>query len=412
MRRLWDGGERWAIFQFALSGLAATVLIVVLVLVAFQRAGRAEAINNAKEVTRIGATGVISPVVGDPAALDQRVRASLLKEPVLRITVYRPDGSVVYSSQPGQKAPDPDVRSALRQGRAFTRTSGPRDPGPDVGSDVQLLDVYEPVTGADGRRYIVQSCRRLTAVRAAGRDLLDHFAPYVIGGVLALQLINLPLAIALVRRVRRARRHEEALLQREIAASDRERRRLATDLHNGVIQDMAGMGMALTAASRAAGDDPVAARLASLADDSRRTTRTLRQLLVDIYPPNLQRAGLRSAIDDLLDGAPLTVEAALDDDLDALAPDTAALVYRMVQEAVRNVVGHAGASRLVLRIERDGDDIRVRVKDDGRGFVPEAPRNGHLGLQLIEDLVKQAGGELTVASTPGTGTELRALVPA
>ena len=338
--------------------------------------GAPRAISSAKEVTRIGADGVIAPLLGGAveAALDRRVRASLLREPVLRITVYRPDGSVVYSSQPGQKAPDPDVRSALSEGRAFSRTSGPRDPGPDVGSDVQILDVYEPVTGADGNRYIVQSCRRLTSVTAAGRDLLDHFAPYVIGGVLALQLINLPLAIALVRRVRGARRHEEALLQREIAASDRERRRLATDLHNGVIQDMAGMAMALTAASRAASDEPGSRCLAQLADDSRRTTRTLRQLLVEIYRSNLQRAGLRSAVDDLLDRAPLTVDAALDDDLDGLPPDTAALVYRMVQEAVRNVVGHADASRLDLRIERDGDEVRVLVSDDGRGFETRRSR--------------------------------------
>jgi signal transduction histidine kinase len=419
MRRFWDGGERWAVAQFALSGLAAMVLVVVLVLVAFNRAGREEAIASAKEVTRIGAEGVIAPLAddvlagGSAAALDRRVRASLLREPVLRITVYRPDGGVVYSTKADNPPPDPDVRAAMGEGRAFSRASGPRDPGADVPQDVQILDVYEPITTPGGATLIVQSCRRLASVTAAGKSLLDHFAPYVIGGVLVLQLINLPLAIALVRRVRRARRHEEALLQREIVASDRERRRLATDLHNGVIQDLAGMSMALTAARHRASSDEEAARLAKLADDSRRTTRTLRHLLVEIYPPNLQRAGLRSAVADLLDGAPLEVEAALDDALDTLPPDTAALVYRMVQEAVRNVVGHADATRLELRIECSEDgEVRVCVSDDGRGFSPAQPRNGHLGLTLMGDLVRQAGGELTVDSAPGAGTEIRALVPA
>ena len=159
-----------------------------------------------------------------------------------------------------------------------------------------------------------------------------------------------------MRRVRRARRHEEALLQREIVASDRERRRLATDLHNGVIQDLAGMSMALTAARHHAttrGDAEAAERLARLADDSRRTTRTLRQLLVGDLPA--QPAARRPAqprSTTCSTAAPLHVDAALDDELDALAPDTAALVYRMVQEAVRNVVGHAEATRLDLRIER------------------------------------------------------------
>ena len=85
----------------------------------------------------------------------------------------------------------------------------------------------------------------------------------------------------------------------------------------------------------------------------------------------------------------------------------------MVQEAVRNVVGHAEATRLDLRIERrDPGQVHVSVSDDGRGFEPEAPRNGHLGLTLIGDMVRQAGGELTVASSPGAGTAIRAQVPA
>ena len=390
MRR---SGERWAVAQFAVSGLAAVVLIVVLVLVAFNRAGREEAVASATEISRLTSTGVIAPLLeGDRTKLDERLRASVLQEPVVRVTIYRPDGSAFYTSNPdygslpGLPAP---MREALRTGRTYTRNDGETD----------LLEVYQPVT-VDGQQYLIETCRRLTAVRADGRALLDRFAPYLIGGVLALQLINLPLAVALMRRSRRQ-------LQREIAASDRERRRLATDLHNGVIQDMAGLSMALTGAA-AAHDSR---ELAALADASRKTTRTLRQALVDIYPPNLQRAGLRSAVDDLLEAAPLEVDALLDDSLDALPPDTAALVYRTVQEAVRNVVGHAEASRLSIRIERVRGSLTVVVADDGRGFSVRRSEPGHVGLDLITDLVEQAGGELTIDSAPGDGTELRARVP-
>jgi signal transduction histidine kinase len=289
----------------------------------------------------------------------------------------------------------------LRTGETYTRVGDPLEPGSDVPAGVQLLDVYQPVVTPGGERLLVESCRRLTAVRADGRALIDRFAPYMIGGVLALQLINLPLAIVLVKRSRRQ-------LQREIQASDRERRRLAADLHNGVIQDMAGLSMALSGAA-AAHQSP---ELRALADSSRRTTRSLRQALVDIYPPNLQRAGLRSAVDDLLDATTLEVEADLDDELDELPPDTAALVYRTVQEAVRNVVGHADASRIDLRIERiDGGDLDVLVADNGRGFEHAVAEPGHVGLALISDLVEQAGGELTVDSTPGDGTAVRARVP-
>ena len=398
--------------QFVVSGLAAVALIVVLVLVAFARAGREEAAASATEVARVTAATVIAPLVdervlaGDRdalARLDSQLRLGALQEPVLRVTIYRPDGTLVYSSNPdyGSSGFTEDMREALRTGETYTRVGDPLEPGSDVPAGVQLLDVYQPVVTPDGERLLVESCRRLTAVRADGRALIDRFAPYMIGGVLALQLINLPLAIVLVKRSRRQ-------LQREIQASDRERRRLAADLHNGVIQDMAGLSMALSGAA-AAHQSP---ELRALADSSRRTTRSLRQALVDIYPPNLQRAGLRSAVDDLLDATTLEVEADLDDELDELPPDTAALVYRTVQEAVRNVVGHADASRIDLRIGRiDGGDLHVLVADNGRGFEHAIAAPGHVGLALMSDLVEQAGGELTVDSTPGDGTAVRARVP-
>jgi two-component system, NarL family, sensor kinase len=266
----------------------------------------------------------------------------------------------------------------------------------------------------------VQFCRRLDSVSADSRELLNAFAPFLIGGVLLLQLVNLPLALRLIRRVRAGRRKEEELLERAILASDRERRRLATDLHNGVVQDLAGMSMSLAAVARTAdyrGDEAAAARLHEVAAESRRTTRVLRHVLVDIYPPNLQRAGLGAALEDLLETIrrrEIEVQTDLPANLD-LAPDVAALVFRVVHEALRNVVNHAHASHVELRIEDVSDgELLVHVADDGRGFEPSAasaPDGHHLGLALMRDLVEQAGGDLAVASAPDAGTVVRARIP-
>ena len=222
-----------------------------------------------------------------------------------------------------------------------------------------------------------------------------------------------------MRRVRRARRKEEELLQRAVAASDRERRRLASDLHNGVVQDLAGMSMSLAAAAHTAtarGDEETAAQLGAVAAESRRTTRVLRHVLVDIYPPNLQRAGLRSSLDDLLETVRrrrIDVRAEISDDLD-VTPDVAALVFRVAQEALHNAITHARPASVELRIERlAGGAVLVHVADDGCGFEPdELPEpDGHLGLALMRDLVEQADGELAVASAPGAGTVIRARIP-
>ncbi len=418
--------------QFAVSGLAAVAVILLLVFVAFGRTGRHEAIDSAEEVTRIAAHGVVAPALtpqalgGDRAAvarLDRVMRTSLLREPVLRVVVWDESGRIVYSTQPGlagkRARPDAEMRRALASGQTQSKVGDADRPGNRFADGTRLLDVYEPITTADGTRLIVQSCRRLDSVAADSRELLNAFAPFVIGAVLLLQLINLPLALRLIRRVRASRRKEQVLLQRAVAASDRERRRLATDLHNGVVQDLAGMSMSLAAVARTAnghGDGATAARLHEVAAESRRTTRVLRHVLVDIYPPNLQRAGLASSLEDLLETIrrrDIALDALLPDELDP-PPDVAALVFRVVQEALRNVVNHAAAEHVELRIEQLGDGgLLVHVADDGRGFEPAdlpAP-DGHVGLALMHDLVEQAGGELAVASAPGAGTVVRARIP-
>ena len=417
--------------QFAVSGLVAVAVVLLLVMVAFGRTGRDEAIDHAEEITRIAAHGAVAPALtratldGDAAAtrrLDRIMRASLLREPVLRIVVWDTSGTIVYSTQPGlagtRAKPDAAMRRALRTGTTQSKVGDPKRPGNRFDDATRLLDVYEPITTPDGRRLIVQSCRRLESVSAASRQLLSAFAPVLIGGVLLLQLVNLPLALRLTRRVRAARRKEHELLQRAVAASDRERRRLATDLHNGVVQDLAGMSMSLAAAARTAngrGEGATAERLNAVAAESRRTTRVLRHVLVDIYPPNLQRAGLASALQDLLETVrrrEIAVDADLPADLD-VADDDAALVFRVIQEALRNVVSHAAASRVELRIELDDDELLVHVADDGRGFDPlgEPSPDGHVGLAMMRDLVADAGGELAVASAPGAGTVVRARIP-
>jgi signal transduction histidine kinase len=311
------------------------------------------------------------------------------------------------------------MRRALRTGSTQSVVGDPDGPGNPFPDGTELLEVYEPVTTADGRQLVVQFCRRLDSVSADSRELLNAFAPFLIGGVLLLQLVNLPLALRLIRRVRAARRKEEELLQRAVFASDRERRRLATDLHNGVIQDLAGMSMSLSAVARTAdgrGDAATAARLHEVAAESRRTTRVLRHVLVDIYPPNLEREGLAGALEDLLETIrrrEIEVHAELPGDLD-LPPDVAALVFRVVHEALRNVVQHADASHVELRIEHVGEDeLLVHVADAGCGFEPaaEPSHDGHLGLTLMRDLVEQAGGVLAVAAAPGAGTVVRARIP-
>jgi two-component system, NarL family, sensor kinase len=137
---------------------------------------------------------------------------------------------------------------------------------------------------------------------------------------------------------------------------------------------------------------------------------------VDIYPPRLQSAGLQAAIDDLT--APLAAQGAqVAVDLPAaeLSEQTEALVFRTVQEGLRNASRHAAARRVEVNVSVGRDRATATVSDDGRGFDPANAANGdggaHMGLQLLSDMARDAGGELKVRSAPGEGTSVTLEVP-
>jgi two-component system, NarL family, sensor kinase len=147
--------------------------------------------------------------------------------------------------------------------------------------------------------------------------------------------------------------------------------------------------------------------------------RDLRTLLVEIHPPSLESAGLEAALNDLL--SPLKADGILTelhvDDGATAASDRDALIYRVAREALRNVQEHSGADRVRIELTRPGPQTtRLVVADDGRGFSEnERARRGdegHVGLSLLEGLVRQSDGTLAVVSQPGEGTTVRLEVPA
>jgi signal transduction histidine kinase len=145
--------------------------------------------------------------------------------------------------------------------------------------------------------------------------------------------------------------------------------------------------------------------------------RDLRALLVDLHPPTLAAAGLDAALRDLVSpllarGTNVELEVHGDERLD---PDTQALVYRVAQEAIRNVIAYADAANVEVRVDVVDSTAHLLVADDGRGFGEEVRgrrrSEGHLGLSLVEELARQAGGSLTIESAEGSGTRVWLEVP-
>ena len=146
--------------------------------------------------------------------------------------------------------------------------------------------------------------------------------------------------------------------------------------------------------------------------------RSLRSLLVEIYPPNLAEAGLESALSDLAARASRrgasTRPSSSTCPVAELDQDTTRLLYRTAQEGLRNVVAHADASRVDVSLSRRRTGVAVlEVADDGVGIEGDAvpAQEGHIGLKGLAGLAATMGASLMIDTTPGRGTTLRLEVP-
>ena len=367
-------------------------------------------------------------LTGKPAAIsavDDVVVARVLSSSIVRVKIWSADGHVLYSDDPaeigGHYALDDGQRRLLREGGAKVEVSDLDRPENvlDRGQG-RVIEAYTRIRTPSGTPLLFEVYQRFGSVTASARRLLGALAPPILGAIALIVLIQVPLVWSLTRRLQRGHEEREALLGNAIAASARERRRVASYLHDGPVQEIAGLAFSLAPLA-----DEAAARgataesnlLRNTIERLRRTVRDLRALLVELHPPHLAAAGLEAAIADLvspLQASGVVVTVAIEG-ADRLDREQEALVYRVAQEAVRNVIAYAEAGSLRVEVRVDDHAARLVVTDDGRGFTPEVRARrlaeGHLGLSLVEELARQSGGSLAISSREGAGTRVELEVP-
>ena len=419
-----------AVATFALAGVVALVVVVFGANVASRRAGTDAAVRDARRDAAVLARTAIEPALADGlmqsdpasvAAMDSEVRRRVLDQDLVRVKLWRADGRIVYSDEArligATYTLGLDEQIAFRTGAAAADVSDLSRPENRFEKPFgKLLEVYQPAHTPGGAQLLFEVYYRYNTVLAGGRRAWGNFAPIMLGALIGLEALQIPLAWSMARRLQAGQERQQRLLRRAIEASDAERRRIAGDLHDGVVQDLASVSFSLAAID---GDVEGASReaLRDAAAGTRRSIRALRSLLVEIYPPSLRDAGLRAALSDL--AAPLGahgLDATLDLPEDLSFPsDVEALLYRCAQEALRNVVAHASARHVDIRLSRPDHRAVLEVADDGVGFDPAAaakrPTEGHVGLRVLSDLAADAGGVLEVTPRPDGGTRVHMEVP-
>ncbi len=242
----------------------------------------------------------------------------------------------------------------------------------------------------------------------------------LLAGLLSSTLALAILSVWLGRRFLKERRHRaasEAARYYLAEGREKERQRIAREIHDGPVQDLHGLHMQLFAA----GHNGNGKDIEQAGEELMRIARELRAVSADLRPPALDRFGLAAALRSFADRfreqhPGVQVELNLEKDGEELPEAVRLALFRVAQEAMNNAVQHASAGCIAVGLVMGEETAHLTVEDDGQGFdtvhgFKELAEAGHFGLVGMVERAKAAGGGLAVDSAPGAGTRVRVEVP-
>jgi signal transduction histidine kinase len=255
----------------------------------------------------------------------------------------------------------------------------------------------------------------------------DLYRWYIVGALSVVAVQTLLIAGLLVQRQKRQRaevalrvtsdRNRE-LAGRLITAQEQERTRIARELHDDVGQRVASLSIALSGVKRKLGDAPVKVNheLAAIQQETMNLSKELRHLSHELHPGALEHLGLVEALkaraEELNLESGVRVQVNVSQGWSDVPDAIAVCLYRVAQEALRNVAKHAAATTVQISLARQNGQVLMRISDDGRGFEPSAAaeRNG-LGLVSMGERVRMMGGAFEIQASPKAGTMIATTLP-
>lgn len=213
------------------------------------------------------------------------------------------------------------------------------------------------------------------------------------------------------------------LLRQIVSAQEKERRRIARELHDETGQALTALGLGLAAAAESMASDPsrAAQQLAELRALSAQAIEELHELVADLRPSILDDLGLvpalRRQIEDFESRTEVQVEFHVEGRRRRMRPEIETVLFRIAQEALTNIAKHASAGAATVGLAYADGSVQLTVRDDGRGFDPEevlggdSERRRAWGLLGIQERVALVGGTCQISSQPGTGTTIHVDIP-
>ena len=255
----------------------------------------------------------------------------------------------------------------------------------------------------------------------------DLYRWYIVGAISVVAMQTLLIAGLLVQS---RKRHRAELALREtsdrnrelagrlITAQEEERTRIARELHDDVGQRVASLSIALSAVKRQIGQTPgrLDQELAAIQQETMSLSKDLRHLSHELHPGALEHLGLvealRARAEELNLESGVQVRVDVPAEWSDVPDEVAVCLYRVAQEALRNVAKHAAATTVHISLARQNGQVLMRISDDGRGFEPSASaeRNG-LGLVSMGERIRMMGGAFEIQAAPNAGTVIATTLP-
>lgn len=427
-----SGMLRRALVRHAVISLVVVLVAVVAIAAGIAWFARQDAYRTAEHTARqIGASvgDAVSrhdvSVLVDPATradLDTALAPFIESGIVSRVKIWEPrngEARIVYSDEPRIEGEVVRYDAATLDelgagGTVVQQVPDDTEHRFEFARSGTLLEVFTTFRDRSGTESWLELYIRVDEMAALRATVLPVVAAAAAGLVL-LALLTLPITISLVRRAERQRIEHRAARDYGLAAGETARREIAQRLHEGVLPDLASVGLLLEVARNGetdAGEVSMVGRAHALLADE---MRQLRGLLDELVRPSVASGGLAGALAELADrietsgSAAVAVRTSLDHPLPG---DLELAIHRVAHELVRNALRHAEASRVDVTVEGWADGVVLTVSDDGRGFDVTAPAGeGHVGLLLVRGVIEDRGGELEIGSASTDGTTVRARFP-
>lgn len=412
-------GVRAAMLRFTLLSLVGLALVTLVTVPLAAWIARSMALLDAEDRTRVFTRMVAAPLLTEavregPAGspLELALQTRLDDGTVVHVVMWDRDGRVVWSedrSLIGSTYPlEADVLEVFESMGSRSEYSQVVHGGGDGG--VPVLEVYAAARDADGVPFVLEWYWPASRLDDAQHEILARILPLTIGSLVLLHVLVLPLTLDTARRVDAERAR---LARHTTAVQVMERRRLSEDLHDGVLQDLSGVGYVLPTVARELPPDSTGRGLLDqMARTMQHDVQAIRAMIADIKPPSFAGSGFIDALDALTHRTRdqgLSADIVVQGDVEALPSGARALAYRIAREGLRNAVKHAQASRALVVIDVGREAVVVTVRDNGvgpEGTLDADPAPDHFGLELLGEAVREAGGGLELRAADGGGAEL------